>query len=286
MIKQYLKGYLVEKFTDMGDAYVSRRLKEEAKLRGIELIPVGVCDLSISEKGLTHRSKALNEVDFIVNRYKHGSLKREVTRLATKCYNELSSFEKYVSKYEQVKNLRSKEFIMPKYMLSTASVDLSEVKRSLGGSFVMKGLDSSEGKEVYLIKTQEDLNELINKFGLEKEWLFQEFVASSYGRDVRMYSIRGEVVASMVRTAHSGFKANVALGGSVETCEITTEMRVIARDIYKQTNLDFVGIDLLFGEDKFHFCEINVMPGLVGIEKATGVNVAGKMLDLIVGDYV
>ena len=72
----------------------------------------------------------------------------------------------------------------------------------------------------------------------------------------------------------------------VRNDKITTdEIRQIAKDVYEQTGLDFTGIDLLFGKDRFYLCEINVMPGLEGIEQATGVNVAGRMMDMICGDF-
>ena len=59
----------------------------------------------------------------------------------------------------------------------------------------------------------------------------------------------------------------------------------IARDIYLQTGLDFLGIDLLYGEGKPYFCEINVMPGFKGAEKASGVNIAKKIIETIRGDF-
>ena len=62
-------------------------------------------------------------------------------------------------------------------------------------------------------------------------------------------------------------------------------MEKIAQDIYDQTHLDFLGIDLLFGDEKLYFCEINVMPGIEGIERATGVNVAKKIIETIEGDF-
>ena len=55
--------------------------------------------------------------------------------------------------------------------------------------------------------------------------------------------------------------------------------------IYEQTGLDFLGIDLLFGREKPYFCEINVMPGLEGIEKASGINVAAKVMETIRSDF-
>ena len=62
-------------------------------------------------------------------------------------------------------------------------------------------------------------------------------------------------------------------------------LRAIAADIYEQTGLDFLGIDLLFGREKPYFCEINVMPGLEGIEKSSGINVAAKVMETIRSDF-
>lgn len=71
----------------------------------------------------------------------------------------------------------------------------------------------------------------------------------------------------------------------MEPYEITPELRAAAEDIYRQTGLDFLGIDLLFGENKPYFCEINVMPGIEGIERATGVNIAKRIMETIKGDF-
>ena len=89
----------------------------------------------------------------------------------------------------------------------------------------------------------------------------------------------------MQRTSQGDFRANVALGASVEPYPVTPGIRTIAADIYEQTGLDFLGIDLLFGREKPYFCEINVMPGLEGIEKASGINVAGKIIETIQSDF-
>ena len=141
------------------------------------------------------------------------------------------------------------------------------------------------GEQISLIENKEALHKLYEEYGMEKEWLFEEFITTSFGRDMRFYSIRGEVVACMQRKSRGDFRANVDLGASVEAYEITPEIRQIAKDIYEQTGLDFLGIDLLFGEEKPYFCEINVMPGLEGIEKASGVNVARKIIETIKSDF-
>ena len=89
----------------------------------------------------------------------------------------------------------------------------------------------------------------------------------------------------MERISNNDFRANVALGSSVHKIDITREFQAIAQDIYKQTGLDFISLDLLFGKNEPCFCEINVTAGMEGIEKASGINVAGTVIKTIKGDF-
>ena len=280
-----IKGYIIEKYNKMTNAYTCNRLAEEAENLGIDLKIIGIHDTMILENEIRNQGTGLEKRDFIINRYKWGKEKDEINLLAVKSYNSLEAYNIYINKFEQVKRLRSESFAVPKYLLGTTMLKFEDIAGIIGNPFVAKGLESSMGEQISLIETEKDLKELYQKYGMEKEWLFEEFVTTSYGRDMRFYSIRGEVIACMQRKSQGDFRANVALGASVESYEITDEIRQIAKDIYEQTGLDFLGIDLLFGEDKPYFCEINVMPGIEGIEKATGVNVAKKIMETIKKDF-
>jgi len=81
------------------------------------------------------------------------------------------------------------------------------------------------------------------------------------------------------RSANGEFRANFALGGTVSALIIDEEMRRIARTMYETTGLEVFGLDLLYGRDGYLFCELNVTPGLEGIEKATGINAAGAVMN-------
>ena len=280
-----LTGYIIEKYSFMKDAYTCHRILEEAAKRGVSLQIVGVADTIVTEDGVYHKRERLENCDFVINRYKYDHIKDEIGALAKRTYNETNIFNTYINKYMQVKNLRSEGFLMPKYMLGTGYTDFEVVTTKLGLPFVAKGLESSQGAEVFLIENKEDFQVLCETYDPDKEYLFEEYIAESYGRDIRFYSIRGEVIACMTREAVQGFKANVALGAGVREYPIDDNVRQAAKDIYEQTGLDFLGIDLLFGKDKPYFCEINVMPGIEGMERATGVNVAGAIIDTILGDF-
>ena len=281
-----LKGYIIEKFSKMTGAYTCNRLVEEAAKRGVDLKIVGMADVVAgSENTLYHHGEKLEQCDFVINRYKYGHIKDEIGALAKRTYNNTEAFNIYINKYMQVRNLHSEGFLMPKYMLGTSFTKYDIIVEKLGVPFVAKGLESSQGAEVFLVECEEDFQALGKKYTGEKEYLFEEYISESYGRDIRFYSIRGEVVACMTREAVQGFKANVALGAGVRAFPIDEFIKQTAKDIYEQTGLDFLGIDLLFGKDKPYFCEINVMPGIEGMERATGVNVAAAIIETIMGDF-
>ena len=281
-----LSGYIIEKYNNMFNAYTCNRLVEEAQALDISLKIIGIYDSAIIEKGIINQDELLEKRDFIINRYKWGRAKDSINRLATKTYNEIDKFNIYINKYEQIRTLQSSAFDIPKYIMGTSSLDYAFIISEIGTPFVCKGLESSMGEEILLIESESEYNRLKERYIRNKEWLFEEFISSSYGRDIRFYSIRGKVVACMQRKSKGDFRANVALGASVEPYEISPEIRQIAKDIYEQTGLDFLGIDLMFGRVKPYFCEINVMPGLEGIEKASGINVAREIICTIKGDFV
>ena len=280
-----IKGYIIEKYNAMTNAYTCNRLVQEASALDMDLQIVGIHDTTVSMQGVINHGKILEPVDFVINRYKWGREKDAINALATRSYNPLTAYNIYINKFEQVRRLHSEAFLIPKYLLGTSLLPFSFIVEQLGLPFVGKGLESSMGEEIVCIRDKASYEELSLNYPSSKEWLFEEFISESYGRDLRFYSIRGEAVACMQRRSQGDFRANVALGASVEPYPVTSYIRTIAADIYEQTGLDFLGIDLLFGREKPYFCEINVMPGLEGIEKASGINVAAKVMETIRSDF-
>lgn len=277
-------GYIIEKYDNMQGAYTCHRLIHEANAMGINLQLVGAYDTFANNQGLWNKGKQLEERDFIINRYKYGTIIKQINLLGRKCYNKINHFSMFINKYEQLKKIKSDSFKVPKYILSTCSIGYEVLADNLGVPFVAKGLENSMGREVFLIKNIGDFNCMGQKFQTSKEWLFEEFISTSFGRDLRIFSIRDKAVAGMIRKSNGDFRANVALGASVEAFPITPEINQIVEDIYRQTGLDFLGIDLLFGLDSYYFCEINVMPGLEGIETASGINIGELIIKMIKSD--
>ncbi len=133
--------------------------------------------------------------------------------------------------------------------------------------FVMKTLEGSRGKGVYLIENIEDYNNAYNE--IRGQYFCQDFIDCSYGRDLRVYVLGNKVLGCVKRISDSGFKSNYSLGGRVEKYELADSIKEISLSAAKALSLDFCGIDLLFMEDSFTVCEVNGNAGFRTISKVS-----------------
>ena len=276
------RGMLICTYNDMRGSYVTRRLVEEASALGLSLVVMGVADTVLTPDGaLYNGGNEVGPADFGLLRVKSGYLKDALAQNCRWTFNEASSFARFVDKYEQLQVLEGTGMPRPDYLLATAGTPFSDLAARLGDPFVAKGLCSSQGREVFLVRSERELRDVAMRFGDDRELLFESYVATSHGRDVRLFVIRGEVVCGMQRMSNGGFQANFARGATVAPLAVTDEMRRHATAVYQRTGLDYFGLDLLYGESGLVFCETNVMPGFEGMEGATGVNVARLILAMV-----
>lgn len=275
---------IIANYDDMSGSYTCNRLCLEAEKRGIRMETVGVLDTVITDDGIMNRGKVIGGYDFVINRYKWGHVKDAIAGSSQRSYNRIDVFNIYVNKYEQYRRIRSGLFDKPRSILSNGSVEFSAIADDLGTPFVAKGLENSQGSEIFLIDCKDDYDKIIAEYGSGKEWLFQEFISASRGRDLRVFSVRGRPIVSMIRENENDFRSNFALGSTLTLFDNDDVIEGITEEIYRQTGIDFVGIDLLFGKEGYCLCEVNVMPGLKGVESVSGVNVAGTIMETIRGD--
>lgn len=147
------------------------------------------------------------------------------------------------------------------------------VKESLG----------SFGMQVYKVDNQEELRDYIKIIG-SKSFIVQEFIETSYGKDVRLQVVGNEVVCAMKRININGdFRANVTNGAVPYEYTPSTEECQMAIMATKEIGVDFAGVDLLFGKDgKKLFCEINSNAHLEIIGNVSKVNVYEKIIKYII----
>jgi ribosomal protein S6--L-glutamate ligase len=153
-----------------------------------------------------------------------------------------------------------------------------------GAPVVIKLLEGTQGIGVVLADTARSAKSVIEAFrGARVNILVQEFIKESGGTDIRALVIDGKVVAAMKRSGGEGeFRSNIHRGGSASTIKITAEERSTAVRAAKAMGLNVCGVDMLRSNHGPVVMEVNSSPGLEGIEKATGIDVAGKIIDFLV----
>ncbi|MXO85870.1 30S ribosomal protein S6--L-glutamate ligase [Altererythrobacter aurantiacus] len=160
----------------------------------------------------------------------------------------------------------------------------SEIIRAVKGPpVVIKLLEGTQGIGVVLAETEASAKSVIEAFrGANVNILVQEFIKEAGGTDIRAFVIGGKVVAAMKRTgAADDFRSNLHRGGSAELIKITPEERSTAVRAAKHMGLNVCGVDMLRSNHGPVIMEVNSSPGLEGVEKATGKDVAGAIIDFI-----
>lgn len=117
--------------------------------------------------------------------------------------------------------------------------------------------------------------------------LVQEFIKEAGGTDIRALVVGGKVIAAMKRNgAADDFSSNLHLGGSAEMIKSTPKERSTAVRAAKSMGLNVCGVDMLRANDGPVVMEVNSSPGLQGIENATGIDVAGKIIEFLEANAV
>jgi ribosomal protein S6--L-glutamate ligase len=117
---------------------------------------------------------------------------------------------------------------------------------------------------------------------LKQNILIQAFIKESAGQDIRAIVVGDRVVAAMRRRAAEGeFRSNVHRGASTEALTLEPEYEKTALEAAHALGLNIAGVDLMFSDDGPMVLEVNSSPGLKGIETATGIDVAGAMIDFV-----
>jgi ribosomal protein S6--L-glutamate ligase len=152
-----------------------------------------------------------------------------------------------------------------------------------GAPLVVKLVEGTQGIGVILCETRKAAEAVIEAFrGLKANILVQEFIKEAGGADIRCFVVDGRVVASMKRQAPEGeFRSNIHRGATAEKVKLTPEERSTAVRSAKAMGLNVAGVDILRSNHGPVVMEVNSSPGLEGIEKATGIDVAGKIIEFL-----
>ncbi len=229
--------------------------------------------------------------DFILFWDKDIKLAYYLEKLGYPVFNSSKAIEICDDKALTHLTLMNSGLAMPRTVLAPKTFDnigysnykfLPNVVKALGFPMVVKESFGSFGQQVYLVHKEEELLEQVQLIGT-KSMIFQEFIKSSFGRDIRLQVVGNQVIAAMYRYSDNGdFRANLSIGGRMKAYQPTKEQCEIALKCCEIIGLDFAGVDLLFGEkDEPIICEVNSNAHFKNIYDSTGVNAADAIMKYI-----
>lgn len=198
--------------------------------------------------------------------------------------NESQAITRSRDKLRSLQLLSRKGIGLPVTGFAHSTKDIDGLINIVGGApLVVKLLEGTQGIGVVLAETKKAAESVIAAFReLDANILVQEFVAEAGGSDIRAFVVGGRVVAAMRRQGAPGeFRSNLHRGGTATVVKLTPEERSTAVRAAKAMGLNVAGVDLLRSRHGPLVIEVNSSPGLEGIEKATGVDVAGSIIEFL-----
>ena len=277
--------------------YSTKRLLEAAEKRGhkAEVINYLKCYVNItSHKPSVHyKDRTLNEFDAVIprigvsNTFYGTAIVRQFEMMGVYPLNESVAISRSRDKLRSLQILAKKGVGLPVTGFAHSTDDTEEIIKMVGGApLVIKLLEGTQGKGVVLAETGKAAESVIGAFmELDAHILAQEFIKEAGGADIRCFVINDKVVATMMRQGKEGeFRSNLHRGGSAKVIKITPEERSTAVRSAKAMGLNLAGVDLLRSNHGPVVMEVNSSPGLEGIEKATGIDVADKIIQFMEKD--
>lgn len=274
--------------------YSTERLVEAGKQRGHEMKVINHrrCYMNIASMrpAVHYKGHALDDFDAVIPRigasvtFYGTAVVRQFEMMGVYCVNESVAISRSRDKLRALQLMARKGIGMPVTGFASSPDDTDHLLSLVGDApVVIKLLEGTQGVGVVLAETHNAARSVIEAFrGLNANFLVQEFIKEAGGADIRCFVIGDKVVASMKRQAADGeFRSNLHRGGQATLVRITPEERSTAVRAAKIMGLNVAGVDLLRSNHGAVVMEVNSSPGLQGIEKATGKDVAGMIIDFI-----
>jgi len=276
--------------------YSTRRLVEEARLRDVDIAVLDPMQFSLfvadQDIGILHGGNRF-EFDAVIPRIGHSitrhgvSVLRHLEQMDVWCANSSTGILQSRDKLHSGQILARNRIPTPSTSYVRDMKDIERAIENVGGlPVVVKVTQGTQGQGVFLRHTIHETRNLVQGLLMTgKAVLIQQYIAESHGKDVRALVVGDRVVASMRRRARGReFRSNYHLNGTVERVDLPEEYAEAACRAARVLGLNVAGVDLLEGDNGPLVLEVNSSPGLEGIEKASGVNVAGAIIDYVVSE--
>ena len=274
--------------------YSHQRIIEAARARGHEIDTINhlrcTIDIASHRPKIHYRGEVLPRYDAVIPRigasvtFFGAAVVRQFEMMRVYCVNESVAISRSRDKLRSLQLLSRKGIGLPVTVFAHKTSNAEEIVELAGGApVVIKLLEGTQGIGVVLGETPKAAASIIEAFGgVNTNILVQEYVAEAKGEDIRCIVVGDKVVASMMRRGKEGdFRSNLHRGGSAKAIKVTPQERTTAIAAAKVMGLNVCGVDMLRSNHGPVVMEVNSSPGLEGVETATGVDVAGKIIEFI-----
>ena len=274
--------------------YSHKRLKEAAEQRGhsLDIVNSLRCYMNIASHRPTvyYNGEKLPKYDAVIPRigasvtFYGTAVLRQFEMMGVYPLNESVAIGRSRDKLRSLQLLARDGIGLPVTTFAHDPKQTTEVLKLSGEApLVVKLLEGTQGIGVVLADTNRSAKSVIEAFrGAGVNIMVQEFIKEAGGTDIRALVVGGKVIASMKRTgAPDDFRSNLHRGGSAQTVKISPEERLTATRAAKSMGLNVCGVDMLRSNHGPVVMEVNSSPGLEGVEKATGIDIAGKIIEFM-----
>lgn len=276
------------------ELYSHKRLKEAAEERGhtLDIINTLRCYMNIASRRpeVYYNGEKLVGYDAVIPRigasitFYGTAVLRQFEMQGVYPLNESVGIGRSRDKLRSMQLLARDGIGLPVTTFAHDPKQTEEVLELAGGApVVIKLLEGTQGIGVVLADTKRSAKSVVEAFrGAGVNILLQEFIKEAGGSDIRAIVVGGKVVAAMKRTGADGdFRSNLHRGGSAEVIKLSPEERSTAIRAAKAMGLNVCGVDMLRANHGPVVMEVNSSPGLGGVEKATGLDIAGKIIEYL-----
>lgn len=280
------------------ELYSTRRLVEAAEVRGHEVHVIDhlKCDMMIQQNDLEmyYEGGSLKDFDAIIPRigasvtFYGTAVVRQFEMMDVFSANRSLAITRSRDKLRSMQMLAAAGLGLPRTAFTNYSREEKQIVQKLGGApLIIKLLEGTQGLGVVLAETIKAAKSVIEAFhGLKARIIVQEFIKEARAADIRAFVVDGEVVGAMKRQGKEGeFRSNLHRGGTSELIKLTRSEKAAAIKAADTMGLKIAGVDMLQSERGPLILEVNSSPGLEGIEKATGRDIASTIIEFVEKNY-
>jgi ribosomal protein S6--L-glutamate ligase len=276
------------------ELYSTRMLCEAGRARGhvVDVLDTLQFDIRVSRRNpeLHYQGRPVGHVDAVIPRIGASitffglAVVRQFEMMGVFCLNESQAIARSRDKLRCLQLLSRHDIGLPPTIYTRQADHVPDcIEQVEGPPVVVKLLEGTQGIGVMLAETTTAAHSVIEAFhGLEQNILIQKFIKEAKGADIRAVVVGRKVVAAMRRQAVTGeFRSNIHRGGTAKKVRLSFELRRTALAAARCLGLTVAGVDLIESHEGPMVMEVNSSPGLEGIQKTTGVDVADAIIELI-----